>query len=69
MWRLFNWLFGWDYILWQNGCNSGIARVHMSPDGNVWYWRYKITGTVDFLPANDHRKIIWLTCKPEKYIK
>lgn len=27
MYRLLNWMFGWDYILWRNSCDGGISRI------------------------------------------
>lgn len=65
--HLFNKLFGWDYIHWTNSCDQGNARVHKSPDGKVWYYRYKITCIIDVI--NEPDDVIWLTCHPNKYFK
>ena len=74
MYKLLNKLFGWDYIYWQNSASQGIARVHTSLDGTVFYWRYKSIKLADILynPNTNYlelypAKIIWLTCKQEKY--
>jgi hypothetical protein len=69
MYKLYNWLFGWDYICWQNSADSGIARVHKSKDNKVFYWRYKITNLIDYLPPQHGQRVTWLTCSPDKYIK
>ena len=66
MYKLLNYMFGWDYIAWNNYCDSGIARVHKAVDGRVWYWRYKITNVMDEVKTTD--QVMWLTCHPDKYL-
>lgn len=66
MWRIFNFLFGWDYIVWENSADQGVARVHKSPDGVVWYWRYRLINVVDKIKTPD--QVTWLTCKSSKYL-
>lgn len=63
--QFLHWLFGWDYIQWQNSCDSGIARVHSDESKMVWYWRYKSTKVADKIRHPD--EVLWLTCKPDKY--
>lgn len=65
MWRLYNWLFGWDYITWSNSADQGVARVRRDKNGNLYYWRYCNTKLPD--PIKNARNHLWLTCKPEKY--
>ena len=65
MWKLWSKLFGWDYIQWKNSADQGIARVHRDRNGNVYYWRYKITKLAD--PIVNARDFLWLTCEPSKY--
>ena len=65
MYKLYKYLFGWDYIHWSNSADQGIARVHKTLDGNVWYWRYKITSIVDEIKSPN--EVIWLTCSSLKY--
>jgi len=65
MYKLKHYLFGWDYIVWRNSCDGGIARVHKTKDGTVWYWRYKITHLIDRI--TDPKDVIWLTCHPKDY--
>jgi hypothetical protein len=67
MWKLWNKLFGFDYILWRNTADTGIARVYGAADGRCWYVRYAITGVIDEVLKKE--QVIWLTCKPEKYLK
>lgn len=69
MYKLFNYLFGWDYIAWKNSADSGIARVRLDGEGNPYYFRYESIGFVDKLPADRGQTITWLTCSPSKYIK
>lgn len=63
--RLLNYFFGWDYIYWKNSADNGVARVLTAPDGTIYYFRYKLTGVIDKI--EDPEKVIWLTCKPNKY--
>ena len=65
MYKILNKLFGWDYIHWDNFADQGIARVRVSRDGTVYYWRYKNTRVLDYI--DDNKRITWLTCKREKY--
>lgn len=59
-------LFSWDYIYWQNNADQGIARVYKTPDNTVYFYRYKSIGLMDKI--TNQKQVIWLTCKPEKYI-
>lgn len=63
--QILNWLFGWDYILWSNTADSGIARVSVDGMGRVWYWRYKLNKVADYV--NRPEDVLWLTCNPSKY--
>lgn len=66
MYRIKNFLFGWDYISWCNGVDYGIARVMKLDDGKVIYWRYKLTNVLDEIKDKD--EVYWLTCHPSKYL-
>lgn len=65
--KLKHFLFGWDYIVWKNSADGGIARVHVDKTGRVWYWRYKITRLIDYIDSPS--QVHWLTCHPSKYMK
>ncbi len=67
MYKLWNFLFGWDYIQWRNTADTGIARVHTDYDGVIWHWRYKGVKIIDRM--KDPSKYIWLTCSSSKYFK
>jgi hypothetical protein len=67
MYKVLNFLFGWDYIHWKNTCDYGIARIRKSHNEVVWYYRYRITKCVDRL--ENPSDVIWLTCHPSKYFK
>jgi hypothetical protein len=67
MYRLWNYLFGWDYVIWNNSADQGIAKVITLPDGTIGYWRYKITNIFDEI--NNPNQVKWLTCSPNKYFK
>lgn len=65
--KLLHMLFRWDYIAWQNSADNGLARVHVTPEGEVYYWRYKITKVRDVITKPS--QVGWLTCSPNKYFK
>lgn len=66
IYKLLNYIFGWDYIAWQNSADQGIARVRVDHCGTVFYWRYRNTKVVDRICDGDG--VLWLTCRPEKYL-
>ena len=65
MYKIFNFLFGWDYIYWKNSAAQGIAKVFKAKDGKVLYFRYRISNLIDEIKKPE--QVIWLTCKPSKY--
>ncbi len=65
IYKVLNFLFGFDYIIWKNSCDSGISRVRKDYSGNVWYWRYRTTHIADIIC--EPKQVMWLTCKPSKY--
>ncbi len=65
MWKLWNLLFGWDYVVWRNWADQGVARVQRDELG-AWYWRYKITNLADRI--DNREQVIWLTCDSTKYM-
>ena len=67
MWKLFNFLFRFDYIFWKNSCDQGIARVYKNKDGFVFYFRYRITNLIDVI--EDEQQVLFLTCSSKKYFK
>lgn len=67
MWKLTNKLFGWDYVIWKNSADSGIARVIVLSDGTIGYWRYRNICVFDKI--NNPKSVHWLTCHPSKYFK
>jgi hypothetical protein len=67
MYKLKNKLFGWDYVLWENPADAGIARVIVFKDGNIGYWRYRNVNKFDKI--NNPKEVHWLTCHPSKYFK
>ena len=68
MWKIFHKLFGWDYVHWQNSCDSGISRILVDKNGLVYIKQYSFHWLELFNPC-DSSKMIWLTCKPDKYKK
>ena len=65
MYKLFNYLFGWDYVIWSNSADAGIAKVRTLPDGTIGYWRYRTSGIFDEI--KEPKQVKWLTCTPDKY--
>lgn len=65
MYKLKNFLFGWDYIYWINTADRGIARVIKLHDGRVVFWRYFSIKVMDEI--KDPKKVFWLTCHPSKF--
>ena len=65
IWKLLHKLFGWDYIVWENSADSGIARVYVDRMNRVFYWRYRSTKVLDVIKKPE--QVIWLTCSPIKY--
>lgn len=68
LYKLFNRIFGWDYVAWTNLCDCGVARVHLDGRGNPYYWKYGkyIYGIKQDDP---YVQVVWLTCDPSKYLK
>lgn len=65
MWKLWHWLFGWDYIHWDTGHHQGIARLWHDQTGRVVYWQYQ---SISSLRIIEHpAEVTWLTCSPEKF--
>ena len=64
-WEVNKRLYGWDYILWSNSSDGGVARVYKDKTGVVYYWRYRNTQVVDRILAPD--QVLWLTCDPSKF--
>ena len=73
MYKILNFLFGWDYIKWSNYADEGIARIKTDADGVHYFTLYWITGCTatleEYTTGRGERKILWLTCKSEKYLK
>lgn len=65
MYKILNYIFGWDYIAWTNFAASGVARIHRCHSGQVFYWRYKNINVIDRVTRPE--TVIWLTCSPDKY--
>lgn len=65
MYKILNWLFGWDYIAWENTADSGIARVFNDKTGRTFYFRYRCTQVIDEI--RKPTQVVWLTCSPAKY--
>lgn len=67
IYQILNYIFGWDYILWDDSIHEGVARVRINPSGVIYYWKYKSIKVMKTLSSPE--QVFWLTCKPEKYFK
>lgn len=65
MYKIMNFLFGYDYIQWENCADQGVARVFKLSSGKIVYWRYKSTSTMDEIKNSN--QVNWLTCHPSKF--
>ena len=65
MWRSWHKLFGWDYIQWSLGTH-GIRRIRVAPNGLVYFM---CLGEIINLAEPGYRKIMYLTCSKDKYVK
>ena len=68
MWRLWNKLFGWDYVVWSykhSDLPGDVSRIIVDQTGTPYIHEYSEV----YRALSDASKIIWLTCKPEKYLK
>lgn len=67
MYRLWHYLFGWDYVHWSTPFNNGVARIHTAYEGRIFYWRYKTNDILDVITSPS--QVTWLTCPPSNYFK
>lgn len=65
MYKLYNWLFGWDYILQTSGMDCVICKVFYLPDGRLAYWEHKGLRWLKIIKTKN--QVIWLTCDGSKY--
>lgn len=62
MWKLFNLVFGWDYVQISSFGYYEICKIHRLPDG------FYIKQLRRYTPLKDSKHLIWLTCHPSKYL-
>lgn len=63
MWRICNWLFGWDYVYIENSAASKIRRAFMMPNGEMAFQAYPFQVTVIPAPVPIEGKELggWMT--------
>ena len=66
MYKVLHYLFGWDYIYWQTDFSNGIARVFISHDWQVFYWKDRFLDS-RITSINNPDEVLWLTCTPGNY--
>jgi hypothetical protein len=40
LYRIFNRIFGWQYVYWEDSCDSEIRRIHFLPNGRAGFFKY-----------------------------
>ena len=71
-WEILNKLFGWDYVnftprtasYYGSNINGGNYRLRIGYNGEVFFY---MDGRA--MSITDKDSVIWLTCKPSKYLK
>ena len=69
--KLWNYLFGWDYILWKNTLYSGISRIRKLPNGDIYFLTYgnpTLLNNITTGKGNGEVVTERLTCDKRKYI-
>jgi len=72
MYKLLNYIFGWDYIIWENCLYKGVARIRTLPNGDHYFLVYGAIS--NYVPLTENQEndawvIAWLTCDKNKYLK
>lgn len=67
LYKILNFIFGYDYIYWKDSASQGIARVRVLEDGTVYYWYSVVLRFFEEIETPDQVK--WLTCSSNKYFK
>lgn len=71
MYKLWNYLFGWDYILWENCLYRGVSRLRRLPNGDVYFLAYGNMSCFNNITkgtGNGEVVVEWLTCDKNKWI-
>ena len=66
-----NYIFGWDYILWENSLYTGISRVRKLPNGDIYFLTYgnpTLLNNITTGKGNGEVVTEWLTCDKSKYL-
>ena len=72
MWyKILNYLFGWDYILWQDCLYKGVSKIRQLPNGDYYFLKYGSINCFTRIPKENketNKVIAWLTCNKDKYL-
>ena len=71
MYKIWNYLFGWDYILWKNCLYTGVSRLKRLPNGDIYFLTYgdnRYLNNISTGKGNGEYVTEWLTCLEDKYI-
>lgn len=63
LWRLFHWLFGWEYVQFDYGFSKVTRRVQHDGDGKPYA---SVWGEMVYLHRHRYGKIAPLTCPGAK---
>ena len=67
IYKILHYLFGWDYVYWKYAyycVHTGISRIRFDAEGKIYFWRDD-----EIIHIKNKEDVVWLTCKPEKYLK
>ena len=71
MHRILNYLFGWDYVTWQDCLYKGIDKVRVLPNGKPYFLKYGSSSNFTYITKENNGSTVihaWMTCDPGKYI-
>ena len=65
LYKILNYLFGWDYIYFKNCAAQGVKKIHTDAYGNPYY----IWAVNSRVHITHKKQVMWLTCEAEKYLE
>lgn len=71
MYRILNYLFGWDYVTWEDCLYKGVSRVRVLPNGKPYFLKYGSNSNFEYITKENNGSTVihaWMTCDPSKYI-
>ncbi len=73
MYKIYHFLFGWDYIIHLQKANLKtnykFCRLHKTVSGTIFFYDYYGDLKIINLQNMHSESLIWVTCNPKKYIR